>query len=135
MRLNHQGRKKVDNTYAVVKFLNEFLEKNPHEADKECMWSICLDQKNQVIQIDLVYIGTVNGMMVRTTELFRCATECGASKLIIAHNHPSGILEFSEDDLKTKKRLADAGSILDIQLIDFISFTRDNRWLSAMVKK
>ena len=61
---------------------------------------LCLDHSNKVINYSTIAIGTSKNVNVSVGQIFRTALLSNADKIIIAHNHPSGILEITSDDLK-----------------------------------
>jgi DNA repair protein RadC len=71
----------------------------------------------------------LNRAMVHPREVFAPAVEQRAASVVIAHNHPSGNLEPSEEDRDVTRRIADAGEILGIGLLDHLIFSRDS-WFS-----
>jgi len=64
--------------------------------------------------------GGLTGTVVDLRILFGTALKAMASSIVIAHNHPSGNLEASEEDLKLTKKIKDAGELLDVRLIDHL---------------
>ncbi|MFH0790136.1 MAG: DNA repair protein RadC [Candidatus Omnitrophota bacterium] len=85
-----------------------------------------LDARNQEIKREIVSVGTINANLVHPREVFEPAVKYLAVQIIIAHNHPSGNLEPSEDDINITKRLIEAGRILGIEVIDHIIVTRES---------
>ncbi len=67
-----------------------------------------------------VSIGCLTSSIVHPRELFRPAIVAGASGLVLSHNHPSGEPEPSTEDLALTRRLAAAGSLLGIEILDHI---------------
>ncbi|MEI6152773.1 MAG: JAB domain-containing protein, partial [Deltaproteobacteria bacterium] len=67
-----------------------------------------------------ISVGTLNASLVHPREAFKEAIKRSASSVIIAHNHPSGDPEPSEEDLKITRRLIDAGKIIGIEVLDHI---------------
>jgi DNA repair protein RadC len=90
------------------------------EKKKEYFVVIYLDARNQEIKKEVISIGTINTSLVHPREVFEPAVKNLASHLIIAHNHPSGNVEPSDDDLEVTKRLKSAGELLGIEVIDHI---------------
>lgn len=84
-----------------------------------------LDTRNQEIQREIISIGTVNANLVHPREVFESAIKNNAAQIIVAHNHPSGDQEPSEDDLVITKKLVEAGKILGIEVLDHIIVTKD----------
>lgn len=92
---------------------------------KEHFVVLYLNARNQLIYKETISIGTLNASLVHPREVFKPAIEYLSASIIIAHNHPSGETEASEDDLKLTKRLADAGKILGIEVVDHIIVAKD----------
>ena len=90
---------------------------------KEHFYVISLDTRNNFIGIDEISIGTLTASLVHPRETFESAIKRHAAHIIVAHNHPSGETDPSEDDLKITKRLVEAGKIMGINVLDHIIFT------------
>lgn len=84
-----------------------------------------LDTRNQEIKRDIVSIGTLNYNLVHPREVFEPAVKNLAASVIVAHNHPSGCLEPSDEDLSLTKRLSQAGKLLGIELLDHVIVTKE----------
>ena len=84
-----------------------------------------LDTKSQVKMVELVSMGTINASLVHPRETFRRAVIEGSVSIIIAHNHPSGAVDPSEEDIKVTRLMHEAGKVLGISLLDHIIFTND----------
>lgn len=93
------------------------------DEHKEHFLVLSLDTRNKIKAIDVVSIGTLTCSLVHPRECFGTAIKRRAASIILAHNHPSGDTDPSEDDLKITKRLVDAGKILGIDVLDHIIFT------------
>ena len=87
---------------------------------KEHFLVLSFDIRNKLIGIDTVAIGTLTASLVHPRETFDVAIRRHASHIIVAHNHPSDDLEPSQEDIETTRRLAQAGKILGIELVDHI---------------
>ena len=85
-----------------------------------------LDARNQEIKREIISVGLLNASLVHPREVFEPAVRYLTAQIIIAHNHPSGDAEPSEDDLEITKRLVEAGKILGIEIIDHIIVTEKN---------
>ncbi len=79
-----------------------------------------LDNKNRVIKLHDVYVGTINSSHVRVAELFREAIRHNAASIIVAHNHPSGDPTPSPEDVRVTEEIIQAGKLLDIELLDHL---------------
>lgn len=93
-----------------------------------------LDTKNQVINIEEIYKGSLNSSPVRVGELFKSAIQRNAASIIIIHNHPSGDPTPSPEDIGLTKSVSKAGKLLDIELLDHI-IIGDTQFVSLKDKK
>lgn len=96
------------------------------DFSKENFFVISLDTRNRLIGIDKVSLGTLNASLVHPRETFESAIRKHAAQIMIAHNHPSGGTDPSEEDIKITKRLYDAGKIMGIELLDHIIVTKQS---------
>lgn len=99
--------------------------KDIRESKKEHFVVFFLDTRNQQIKREIISIGTINASLVHPREVFEPAVRHLAVQLILAHNHPSGDLEPSEEDLDVHRRLCEAGQILGIEVLDHVIVTRN----------
>lgn len=79
-----------------------------------------LDTRNQEIKRETISVGSLNANLVHPREVFEPAIKHLASHVIVAHNHPSGNTDPSEEDIELTKRLSEAGSLLGIELVDHV---------------
>lgn len=82
-----------------------------------------LNARNQLVYKETISVGTLNASLIHPREVFEPAVRHLAAQIIVAHNHPSGDQEPSEDDLVITKRLVEAGKILGIELVGHIIVT------------
>ena len=87
---------------------------------QEQMRVILMDRRNRVVDVVMVYQGSVSTAVVRMAELFRDAIVANAPALILAHNHPSGCPEPSPEDIQMTSDAAQAAKLLSIDLLDHI---------------
>jgi len=87
---------------------------------KEHFLAILLDTRNQFIKVAEISVGSLDSSLVHPREVFKEAISATAASVIFAHNHPSGDPTASEDDVKLTKRLAEAGEIVGIDVLDHI---------------
>ena len=113
------GRKRIHNPEMVYEIYKDFFA----NLVKEHFISIWLSASNKIIGFEVVSIGTLSSTLVHAPEVFRGAVISGASSIILAHNHPSGSLEPSQEDIRTTKKMAEAGKILDIPVFDHLIIT------------
>ena len=79
---------------------------------------------NEVIESRVVTVGLLNTNQVHPREVFVDAISDRAASVILAHNHPSGVLKPSPDDIAVTRQLVDAGKILGISVLDHIIITK-----------
>ncbi len=81
-----------------------------------------LSSMNKVTGFEIVSIGTLNSSLVSPREVFRGAIVNNCANIIVAHNHPSGNLEPSQEDITITKKLVECGKIMDISVFDHVIF-------------
>ena len=92
---------------------------------KEYFIVASLDNRNKLINIDIVSIGTLNSSLIHPRETFEVAIKNHAAGIIICHNHPSGELKPSKDDLTVTRTLVEAGKLLGIEVADHLIICKD----------
>ena len=92
----------------------------------EEFWAVFLNQNNRILGKSKLSSGGINQSVVDVRILFKTALEHFATGIAIAHNHPSGNLKPSQDDLKITKQIAEAGKILNIQLLDHLIISQNS---------
>jgi DNA repair protein RadC len=107
----------------------ERLVPEMRHLDREELLVCLLNTRNVVLGRSTVYVGNLAGSPVRIGEVYREAIRRQAAAVIVAHNHPSGDPSPSGDDLRITADLADAGRLLDIELLDHLVIGHD-RWVS-----
>jgi DNA repair protein RadC len=93
---------------------------------KEQLRGLYLNSRYQIIHEEVISIGSLTANIVHPREVFQPAIEHGAVAVIIAHNHPSGVLDPTEDDLLATEQLVAAGTILGIELLDHLIIGKKN---------
>ena len=101
----------------------------------ENLWVLLADMKNRLINIQKIYTGTLNASTVRVSELFRPAIEQNAASIVIVHNHPSGDPTPSTEDINLTRAVVQAGTLLDIPLLDHVIVGGHQRYISMRQKK
>lgn len=79
---------------------------------------LCLDSTNKIINFAKVSIGNIENVTVSIPQLIKIALLSNASKIIIAHNHPSGVLEATGSDVEMTKKIGSIANYFEIKLID-----------------
>jgi DNA repair protein RadC len=106
-------------------FLDLLALEDEVDQDKEHFYVMHLDIRSRVNMVELVSLGTLTSSLTHPRETFRRAIIAGSASIIVAHNHPSGEVEPSDEDIKTTKLLFEAGTLLGINLLDHIIFAED----------
>ena len=104
------------------------------KADREYFWILHLTTKNQIIEKELVSIGTLSSALVHPREVFKKAVLNSTASIITVHNHPSGHVEPSIKDRELWERLENAGEILGIIIIDHLIITPHGAYYSRKEK-
>jgi len=99
------------------------------DKKKEYFLALLLDTRNQLIKVSEISVGSLDTSIVHPREVFKEAISASAAAVIFAHNHPSGDPEASEDDINLTKRLAEAGEIVGIDVLDHV-IIGDKNYLS-----
>ena len=95
------------------------------DLNKEHFVAIFLNARNQVTKTDTISIGSLNASLVHPRELFAPAVGISAASVILAHNHPSGDVTPSKEDISLTKRMVQAGQIMGIEVVDHLIVASD----------
>ena len=90
------------------------------DRDREVFGVLHLNRKNKIVGFDLSHVGTEGTSLVSPSCVFRAVLLTGATGLIFFHNHPSGEVSPSDQDIHLTQRLAEAGALLGIQTHDHL---------------
>jgi len=88
------------------------------QLTQEQLRIMCLNTKNEVISDEVIFKGDLNSCVAHPREIFQLAVRFSANKILMVHNHPSGQLTPSKNDLIFSKRLCDSGKMMGIDLLD-----------------
>lgn len=99
------------------------------EEAQEVFGVLVLNTKNKIVAVHEISRGTLTSSMVHPREVFKPALLHNAAAIVCFHNHPSGDPEPSKEDIKTTKRLVEAGKIMGIEILDHI-IVGDDRYTS-----
>lgn len=103
----------------------EYL-KDMHNLPKEHLRGLYLNSHNRIIHDEVISIGTINTNLVHPREVFRPAIEYSSVAIVLAHNHPSGNILPSGDDIAITEQLIKAGKIIGINILDHVIITKDS---------
>ena len=87
---------------------------------KEHFVTLLLNARNQLISREDIAVGTLNSSLVHPREVFAPAIASSAASMILAHNHPSGDVTPSREDIELTRRMKQAGEILGIEVVDHL---------------
>lgn len=104
----------LNGTEAVRMFLRLQLE----QKESENFSAMFLDNQNRLIEYQVIFMGTIDSAHVYPREIIKIALKLNARSVIVAHNHPSGVANPSQNDIKLTKRLVSALDLVDIKLLD-----------------
>lgn len=108
-------------TAAVAALSNQLMwQKQEHFA------VVLLDTKNNLLGTQIITVGTSTETLVAPADVFRTVIKQGATKTIVAHNHPSGNVEPSESDLDLTKQLLQGSQLLSIPILDHLILGQGN---------
>lgn len=118
-------RRQAEPAHEIVKVIksSEIFEYfHPFLADLhyEEFWLLFLHRNNKVIGSTRIGVGGVSGVVVDSKIVFRLALEYRASAVVLCHNHPSGSLSPSKEDVQVTGKLKEAGRALDILVVDHV---------------
>lgn len=98
----------------------------PYRAAKtECFMVVTLDASHTLVRVHEVTRGLVDRSLVHPREVFQKALEDMAAAIIVAHNHPSGSLDPSAEDLVSTRKLSQAAKVMGIPVLDHLIFARE----------
>lgn len=109
------------------KVKNYLMLKLAHE-EREVFLAMFLDTKNRLIHSEILFYGTLNQTPVYPREVIKMALLHNAASVIVAHNHPTGLVEPSKADISLTKVLTDALAVVDIRLLDHIIVATDKAY-------
>ena len=112
----------------AVYILNDVSELNIRE--EEVFVIITLDNANRLTGLFEVSVGSLRSSIVTPREVFKRAILQNAQSIVMAHNHPSGVLEPSKEDIDITKKLVAVGELLGIEVFDHIIVGKDDDYIS-----
>lgn len=98
----------------------DFMMGKMEHLTQEKFIALFLNSKNVIIKQKTIFVGTLNSSIVHPREIFSEAIKCVSNAIIVLHNHPSGDVTPSNEDIKTTERLKKCGQVLGIDLLDHI---------------
>ncbi len=130
VKIRHQV-KKISDPGKLAEVMSSILRgEDDLDKDKEHFWVIGLSVKLSIQYIELVSLGTLTAALIHPRETYRRAIAKGVASIICVHNHPSGELEPSSNDLQITEQLRNAGEVVGINLIDHLIIDNDGGFTS-----
>ncbi|MBK5968746.1 MULTISPECIES: RadC family protein [Thiorhodovibrio] len=109
-------RDAITSPEATRRYLKMRLRGYPYEV----FAGLFLDNRHRVLEYQELFRGTIDGASVHPREVVRAAMNCNAAAVIFAHNHPSGVAEPSQADIRITERLRNALDYVDVRVLDHI---------------
>src|SRR5437879_382983 len=100
------------------------------DVDREYFVIILVNQKNRIIGVNTVSIGSLTASIVHPREVYKSAILSNAASIICGHNHPSGDCQPSREDRALTERLVEAGKLLGISILDHVIIGGEGRYFS-----
>ena len=97
-----------------------YLATAMRNLEHEVFGCMFLDNLNGLIEFEIIFHGTINQSAVYPREIIKKALKHNAAAVILAHNHPSGSLEPSREDIELTKRVTEALALIDIRVLDHV---------------
>ena len=121
---SYDKRPKISGMDDVIKAVKPLIA----DQNKEFFIALYLNTKNGVLKQEVISIGSLSANVVHPREVFRTACMLSASSIIVAHNHPSGDPAPSREDIEITKKLAEAGKMIGIELLDHVILGQDKNY-------
>jgi len=115
-RIRYKEREVFDSASLVA----EYYMTTMRDLRQEELHIMMLDTRNSLIREKCLTVGTVNASLIDPREIFITALENRAVSIILVHNHPSGNVSPSEQDLDSTKRVRESGRLIGIALLDHL---------------
>lgn len=127
---NDTGIKRITKPADIYQIMKPIYAQNDDlDKEREQLYLIGLDVRNNIKTIDLISMGTINESLVSAREVYRTALIKNCLSIILVHNHPSQDPTPSQADLEVTEKLKDAGKIIGVNLLDHLIYT-DNGYQS-----
>jgi len=120
----YDKRPKISGMDDVIKAVKPMIA----DQNKEFFIALYLNTKNGVLKKEVISIESLSANVVHPREVFRTACMVSASSIIVAHNHPSGDPAPSREDIEITKKLAEAGKMIGIELLDHVILGQDRNY-------
>ncbi len=125
-RINVQNAKEEETIIKKSLDVFELFKGTFDDKEQEYFYCLYLDNRKKVKKKKLLFIGTINYSVVHPREIFKEAYMVGAVSIIIVHNHPTGNVNPSVQDIETTKKIVQVGRLLGITVDDHVIIGQNN---------
>lgn len=113
---------KITSSFGIAQWLMDEIGNETQEV----LMLLCLNTKNEVNSLSVVHRGTINQSIAHPRDIFQRAILSNATRIFIAHNHPSGSHQPSQNDCLFTEKIKQAGELLGIELLDHLVVTSNS---------
>ena len=121
-KINNLNQIKIVDSTSIFEYYKSILI----DIKQEYFYCVYLNTRNEIIKDKLLFVVTINESLVHPREIFKEAYLLSASSIICVHNHPTGNINPSKNDILITEQLKNVGLILGIKLLDHIIIGKDN---------
>ncbi|MCA2503650.1 JAB domain-containing protein [Staphylococcus xylosus] len=115
---------RISNSEDAAKIMRSFIG----NSDREHLILICMNSKNEPTHIQTLSIGSINQTVIHPREIFKTAILSNANSIMLGHNHPSGDVTPSPEDINVTERLMLISEMMGILFYDHIIFSESNTY-------
>ena len=106
--------------FSSPQVIAEYVMEDMRFLPQERFAAVYLSTKNQLLRVQTLTVGTINASLAKARDVFRYALQCNAAAVVLLHNHPSGNVKPSKEDMIVTRKLQKCGQLLGIELLDHI---------------
>jgi DNA repair protein RadC len=117
--IEYENKETLNMAYKAANVFRDLIEKRG-QSDREQLMVLLLSPAHKFVGVVIAHVGTINSCSVHPREIIAAAISGNASSIIIGHNHPSGEIKQSKDDIEVTKKLIFAGKIMSVNVLDHI---------------
>ena len=126
----YRSRPKVNSSEDAYKYIKMIIDKNRLDY-AETFYVLTLSNANHLLTVSYVGLGNAKGVVVNKKEIFQTCLLLNAVNFVVAHTHPSGMLEPSQTDIKMTTELKKGAKLLDLELLDHLIITSEGYYSLA----
>jgi DNA repair protein RadC len=121
VKLTKTQKIKLTSSADIYKIMQQvLLRENKIDRNKEHFWTIGLDNAHRILYVELISLGTTTSAPIEPMQVYRVAILKGAVQMVLVHNHPSGEIKPSKEDINITDRLIQVGNIIGIKVLDHL---------------